>query len=156
MFRHTVRLAVLVTLITASSHAGFASAKTNVAPADEYFGHLKMSILGIGNTIKDTTIRVSSDPDHAARYYGGLNWAEEALEDWARKYPQDNWIPQRAYDMSHVFWRMRTAEADSAAKRCRDLLFIRFPRSKFALRAGGETPQAFITASTVTTASGGQ
>ena len=42
------------------------AAKCKVAPADEYFGKLKMSILGIRNTIKDQGIKIDYDPQKAA------------------------------------------------------------------------------------------
>ena len=32
-----------------------------VAPADEYFGHMKMSVLGIQNVIRDMRLRVEAD-----------------------------------------------------------------------------------------------
>ena len=36
--------------------------KYRVAPADEYFGRLKMSILGIRNTIRDMGLKADADP----------------------------------------------------------------------------------------------
>jgi hypothetical protein len=60
----------------------------NSAPADEYFGRLKMSYLGMNNTFRDSAI---SAGDHTtdARIVGKVALAEDALEDWARKYPRD-------------------------------------------------------------------
>ncbi|MDQ6779583.1 MAG: hypothetical protein M3Z37_00285 [Candidatus Eremiobacteraeota bacterium] len=110
-----------------------------VAPADEYFGHQKISILGINNTIHDTNLRIGFDHVHAAKYYGTLAAAHEALFDWARKYPQDTWLPGRAYYMSHVFWQMHSADGDTAADRCRGLLFKQFPSSHWAMLAKKET-----------------
>lgn len=115
------------------------AAPINVAPADEYFGRMKISILGINNAIHDTNLRVQYDPAHAARYYPQLLWAQDSLYDWASKYPQDGWLPGRAYFMSHVFWEMRTPEGDVAAERCRALLFRQFPNSRYAGLAQSET-----------------
>jgi hypothetical protein len=112
---------------------------SKVAPADEYFGRMKMSILGITNSIKDTGIRESNDPANASKYYSGLAFTEEALEDWADKYPQDSWIPRRAYDLSHEFWLMHTPEADATAERCRVVLFTRFPHDRWAAIARTES-----------------
>jgi hypothetical protein len=105
---------------------------SKVAPADEYFGRMKMSILGITNSIKDTGIREGNDPANAGKYYSGLAFTEEALEDWAHKYPQDSWIPRRAYDLSHEFWLMHTPAADATAERCRVVLFKQFPHDRWA------------------------
>ncbi len=123
----------------AFSHAKAAPVK--VAPLDEYFGKMKMSPLGINNTIHDTSLRVRYDPANSAHYYQGLEWAEDALHDWARKYPHDTWLPGRAYFMSHVFWQMHSSEADAAADRCRRLLLSRFPHSHWAALAKQETKE---------------
>ena len=60
----------------------------NSAPADEYFGRMKMSFLGMNNTFRDSSI---SSGDHTTNQ-GIINkvaLAEDALEDWARRYPRD-------------------------------------------------------------------
>ena len=41
------------------------AARCKVAPADEYFGKLKMSILGIRNMIKDQGLKIDVDPNRA-------------------------------------------------------------------------------------------
>lgn len=130
---------------TSSSVHHTAAVKTHaapapkVAPADEYFGHMKMSILGITNSIRDTGTREGFDPAHASQYYGGLALTENALLDWAHKYPQDSWIPRRAYDMSHDFWHMHTADGDRQAQVCRNVLFHQFPHNHWAVVARKET-----------------
>lgn len=135
-------LRIIPTLACAVALAlpAFADQKTVNAPVDEYFGREKISTLGIDNLIRDTDQRESSDPTIAARLYGGLIAAEDALEDWAAKYPHDSWIPKRAYEMSHLFWRMHAPEAYAAADRCRNLLFKQFPESRYAVLAHVETP----------------
>ncbi|HME81805.1 MAG TPA: hypothetical protein VKF82_06985 [Candidatus Eremiobacteraceae bacterium] len=117
-----------------------ADQKMAVAPADEYFGRQKISTLGIDNLIRDTEQRENFDPALASRLLGGLSAAEDALEDWAAKYPHDSWIPKRAYEMSHLFWRMHTSEANAMADRCRNVLFKQFPKTKYAVLAHVETP----------------
>jgi hypothetical protein len=131
---------------TATTHPATASHSASqpapkLAPVDEYFGRMKLSPLGINNTIHDTSMHLRYDPANAERYYTALEWAEDALHDWARKYPQDTWLPGRAYFMSHVFWQMHTTEADAAADRCRALLFSQFPTSHWAQLAKSETKE---------------
>jgi hypothetical protein len=60
----------------------------NSAPADEYFGRLKMSFLGMNNAFRDSSI---SSGDHTTNpgIINKVALAEDALEDWARKYPRD-------------------------------------------------------------------
>jgi len=120
-----------------------ASAKPVVAPADEYFGRMKLSILGIGNIMHDTKLREAYDPVHAADNFTKLAAAEDALEDWAAKYPEDTWLPGKAYYMSHEFWAMNTADADRAAERCRALLLSRFAASNYSSKARDEVASMF-------------
>lgn len=120
-----------------------AAAKTAVAPADEYFGRMKLSILGIGNIIHDTNLREKYDPAHASDNFTKLAFAEDALEDWAAKYPQDSWLPAKAYFMSHEFWAMNTPDGDRAADRCRALLMNRLAKSPFSLKAHDEIASMF-------------
>ena len=132
----------------ASFASGHAAAKPavkapppKVAPLDEYFGKMKLSPLGINNTIHDTNLHVKYDAANAGHYYQGLAWAEDALHDWAHKYPGDTWLPGRAYFMSHVFWQMHTPEGDAAAQRCRTMLFTAFKGSHWAALAKNETKE---------------
>jgi hypothetical protein len=152
MARHIIAAGALVLFLgPAAALAAGPSTKTippavhttpvsKVAPADEYFGRMKMSILGITNSIRDTGLREGFDPSNASRYFGGLAYTEEALEDWSHKYPQDSWIPKRAYDLSHEFWLMHTPDADAKADRCRTILFSKFPKNRWAVVARTETP----------------
>jgi hypothetical protein len=110
--------------------------QVTIAPADEYFGPTKMSVLGIRNTIQDTQIRASGDPDHmTAHYWGALSLTNSALSDWATKYPHDTWIPRNAFLLSRLFDRMHTAEGDAAATACRQLLFKNFATTWYAREA---------------------
>ncbi len=135
-----LRVAISLACATLFAAPALADPKLQVAPADEYFGRQKISTLGIDNMIRDTEARENFDPSLASRLLGPLSNAEDALEDWQSKYPHDSWIPKRAYLMSHLFWRMHTADADAMADRCRNLLFKQFPKSRYAVLAKVETP----------------
>lgn len=138
-----MRLIAVLALVFALVTPFVASARTTAAPLDEYFGPLKMSVLEIGNRIHDTDTRMRYNPELASRHYTGLYNAEVALEDWARKYPNDSWIPARAYDMSHLFWRMHTPAGNAQAERCRSLLFRQFGHSRYTRLARGESSLMF-------------
>ena len=133
----------VVCTILVAAFAQAAAAKPAVAPADEYFGRMKLSILGISNIVHDTKLHEAFDPAHAADNYTKLSFAEDALEDWAAKYPQDNWLPGKAYYMSHEFWAMNTHDGDLAAARCRALLLHRFAKSPYSTKAHGEVASMF-------------
>ncbi len=66
------------------------------APADEYFGKMKMSYLGMNNTFHDAAI---SSGDHTTdpAIVHRVALAEDALEAWARKYPRDPQLARTYY-----------------------------------------------------------
>jgi len=72
--------------------------KLKLAPADEYFGPLKMSVLGIRNQIHDLGIlyEPTYDFDHhlAKSIMAKAILAEESLRDWEQKYPADSQLPR--------------------------------------------------------------
>ena len=72
------------------------------APADEYFGPFKESILGIRNHIVDLERKADSELADAAK---GMDNIELALEDWHRHYPRDGWLPGFLDRMVHVYGR---------------------------------------------------
>ena len=145
----TPALTFAATSNPAPSHAAaHAAPAPKVAPADEYFGRMKMSILGITNSIHDTGLREGYDPSNASKYYTTLALTENALEDWSQKYPQDSWIPRRAYDMSHDFWLMHTPQGNAEANRCRTILFRQFAHNRWAVIARRESAAMFAAPAT--------
>ncbi len=66
------------------------------APADEYFGKMKLSFLGINNTFRDQAIRAG---DHTTNpsVTGPLGWAEDALHAWQKKYSKDPQLARSYY-----------------------------------------------------------
>ena len=88
-----------------------------VAPADEYFGRLKMSILGIRNTIRDMGLKADADPEHASdRVLGSMNLCEDAMHDWEKKYPHDSWIPAAIFSLERLYAKIDSDAARAKAK----------------------------------------
>ena len=86
-------LLTLGTFASAFSAPAPAAAATRVAPADEYFGHLKMSILGIRNQLRDLETKSYWRGENKRSLLGEAGFIEDAMAEWARKYPSDPWIP---------------------------------------------------------------
>jgi hypothetical protein len=66
------------------------------APADEYFGRLKLSFLGIDNTLRDAAVTAgdhTTDPSVVAK----VALAEDALKDWDKRYPRDPQLGRTYY-----------------------------------------------------------
>jgi uncharacterized membrane protein YgcG len=107
-----------------------------LAPADEYFGPLKMSVLGIRNVIHDLAIRydVRSDGNHALakQIMGTALMTEASLQDWEKKYPADNQLPRDVYLMQHLYAKIDSDDARAKAKYCASWLFTRYKASWYA------------------------
>jgi hypothetical protein len=112
------------------------------APADEYFGQLRMSILGVRNVVNDIDIRAEGAADDAARgMCRKLVLAEDALRDWQAKYPDDAWIPRLGYAMLKGYEKVDSViiadDSNVASVHAIDLavwLDVTYPNSEFAPR----------------------
>ncbi len=112
--------------------------KCRVAPADEYFGKLKMSILGIRNTIKDQGLKVDYYPDKADATLNAMSLAEDALHDWQHKYPCDSWLPGSIYALEHFYTKIHTADGVKHVHATYAWLRHDFPRDRVVVVARNE------------------
>ena len=110
----------------------------NVAPADEYFGKLKMSILGIRNEIKDMTTKVGFQPDNAASQLGTCALTEDAIHDWEHKYPADTWIPKTLLELQRLYATSNVPEFQQHMKATYAWITTRYKTSKYATVARTE------------------
>ena len=77
---------------------------SSVAPADEYFGPFKESILEIRNRL------IAFERDSSwdlARRVRAIDNVELAIDDWYHKYPRDPWIAEFSARLVRVYGRAR-------------------------------------------------
>jgi hypothetical protein len=67
---------------------------SDLAPADQYFGQLKMSVLGIRNELNTLERRATSGDRDVAAMSGKLAMVDDAMRDWRTHYPRDTWLPR--------------------------------------------------------------
>ena len=84
----------LMTFMTCFGSAAHASGMRDLAPADEYFGRLKMSVLGIRNELVTLERRIESGDRNVAAMSGKLAMVDDAMRDWRAHYPRDTWLPR--------------------------------------------------------------
>jgi hypothetical protein len=132
-----------------------ARAHCKVAPADEYFGKLKMSILGIRNVIRDQGAKVDYYPENAPATLGTMALTEDALHDWQRKYPCDSWLPGSIYALEHFYTKFHTADGATHVHAIFAWLRHDFPRSSFAAAGSQEDTAAMIVAPLAAAAAAG-
>lgn len=105
------------------------AAANKIAPADEYFGRLKMSILGIANTIKDQTVRFDRRPEEMESEMSTIGFAVDAIHDWEHKYPSDPWIAKSLFYLERFYNRIPTDTGRSQAKATMAWLVHDFPNT---------------------------
>jgi hypothetical protein len=109
-----------------------------VAPADEYFGRLKMSILGIRNQLHDLALRVQYAPEKSADVLGPAGFVEDAISDWEHKYPSDPWLPRNVFLLERLYSQIHTDEGQTRTSRTLHWLLARYPHTWYGKQAKTE------------------
>ena len=92
---HVTRFAALaMMLVGITSAAAQAAGMRDLAPADEYFGRMRMSVLGIRNELDGLERRCMNGDRNAAAMSGKLALVDDAMSDWRARYPRDTWLPR--------------------------------------------------------------
>jgi hypothetical protein len=110
---------------------------TRLAPADEYFGPLGMSVLGIENEMKHVNFMLDY-------HYGNLeaNAALEiavAVDDMHKVYPKDRDMAKLLLDTIDMLDRMTTPEVRQEAQHLRSILLVEYQDSPQAQQLFGNT-----------------
>ncbi len=132
----------------------------DLAPADEYFGPLKMSILGIRNTIKDLGLRYDVNPSNPEQTLSSAAFAETAIREWAQRYPRDDQLPRNVYFLEHLYAKIQTPHGQAKAQAISTWLMTMFADSPQAhqlrkeLLAAKNAPAGTAAATTASSTSG--
>lgn len=106
-----------------------------VAPADEYFGRLKMSILGIRNQLHDLGMRLQYSPEKSEDILGTASLVEDAMRDWEHKYPADPWLAKSVYELTSLYAHVRTPHGHERAARALRWLLGRYGHTPYGAQA---------------------
>ena len=121
MRRRMVSSALAALLLAAFPvHGVLAAGSTQLsqlAPADEYFGRLKMSILGIRNELQLLTVRLEDPRADGNALISQALFVEDAVRDWDRKYPGDPWIPGVVRTLARICAQTGTVQGHDCALR---------------------------------------
>src|SRR5579884_2790477 len=135
LFGFVAGLTVVPASLLPALAAGHAAAPIRVAPADEYFGRLKMSILGIRNQLRDLGLRLQYAPDKGEAVLGSAAMVEDALRDWEHKYPADPWLAKSVYDLTALYAHVTTPHGHAQALHAMRWLMMRYGHSSYAMQA---------------------
>jgi hypothetical protein len=114
----------VITTVTALPHDVY---MTTLAPADEYFGRMGMSILGIQNQLKH--INFMLDYNYGNAESGDTVLVAESIDDMHKVYPRDRDLPMLLYWCYTTLQRMDNAEARATAAHLRAILTVEYQDS---------------------------
>lgn len=106
-----------------------AARQVHLAPADEYFGPLKISILGIRNILRDQDARFTADPSTSNAVLGMIGNVEDAIKDLERKYPEDTALPGSIFRLERLYAKLPLSAAIAKAQRAERWLFERYAKT---------------------------
>ncbi len=112
-----LRFAVLAAALLLPATPAFAADLSQMAPADEYFGHYRLSVLGIANTIRDATSRLDEGRAAQPIFDGPLVFAQDAIRAWETKFPNDPWIPRDLLALEAAYVHAGTPHGMDLARR---------------------------------------
>jgi hypothetical protein len=112
------------------------------APADEYFGKMKLSFLGINNTFRDQAVRAG---DHTidGSVISRVELANDSLRDWRRKYPLDPQLARSLFLGAKVYLKIWTTAAQTQAAALLIELRNKFPTTFFGKQAKSSLKKGF-------------
>jgi hypothetical protein len=84
------------------------------APADEYFGRMKLSNLGVRNIIHAFAVEGNS-PLALPLQRSRMEAVDSALVDWGEKYPRDPWLPKALLHFTDELTAKQDVRADTMA-----------------------------------------
>jgi len=100
-----------------------------LAPADEYFGPLKLSILGIRNTIHDLGARYDVNHEIGRQTFTSALLTEKAIHDWEHRYPRDGQVPKAIYLLQRLYTKVLTVESRARATIVARWMFVDYASS---------------------------
>jgi len=129
-----LRLAVLALAFALPAAPVCAQGLSSLAPADEYFGHYRLSVLGIANSIRDSGNRID-EGNVGPTLDGPLMFATDAIRAWEKQYPRDPWIARDLFAMQVVYLRVRSPRGLDLARSTEAWLVADYPNTREATDA---------------------
>lgn len=126
------RVATLPKLQTIARENALTHARlmTTLAPADEYFGPMGMSILGIRNELNRVNYLIRYG--YARQESSLAVQISDAIDDLHKVYPRDRDVPQLLFDSYATLRKIDTPEAKAARAHVRAILTVEYQDTKQA------------------------
>ncbi|MEO6913748.1 MAG: hypothetical protein ABI182_07005 [Candidatus Baltobacteraceae bacterium] len=110
---------------------------TTLAPADEYFGQLGISVLGMRNELH--RINLYLDYKYGDRESSAAVYLAQSVDDLHKVYPRDRDLPDLLFQTYTMLGRIETATAQAAALKMKTILTIEYQDTSQARQLLGES-----------------
>lgn len=124
------RLATYKTIESLTAAPSHARQMTTLAPADEYFGPMGMSVLGIRNELKRVNYMIGYG--YASQESSMAVQIAASIDDMHKVYPRDRDLPQLLYDVYTTLTKIDTPDAKNERSHVRGVLTVEYQDSKQA------------------------
>jgi hypothetical protein len=108
------------------------------APADTYFGRLRMSALRIRYEIAQLKSRYDNHkllPENTSHL---AELTEEAYYDWAGRFPKDGWLASTGVNLAHLYEDLPGQPARNAAIKALTFVGAHFGKTRYSKQAAAE------------------
>ena len=133
-----VRVRYIGAALLAALTMGQTQRISDLAPADEYFGHTKISILELRHralALKDDLHKRRRKPDDIQHSADALT---DAYYDWSHRFPHDGWIPRTGWELATLYEELPGPAARDAAVGLLNAIVTQYPSSSFAANGRGD------------------
>jgi recombinational DNA repair protein (RecF pathway) len=113
----------------AAKEAAKEAAVQALAPADEYFGPLKQSVIGMRNEIKVLGWNYDVNHDIGTQTVATALLTERAVRAWATKYPHDGQVAKTLFLLQRLYTKVLTKESRDHAHAIAQWLFLSYAKS---------------------------
>jgi hypothetical protein len=105
---------------------------SDLAPADQYFGHTHVSILELRHrtlALKDDLHKQRHRPSDIFHDASALT---DAFFDWSTRFPKDPWLPRTGWELATLYEELPGSDARDSALQLLHFIADHFPSSPFA------------------------
>ena len=113
-------------------------AAVTAAPADRYFGKLKMSALRVRYETMQLRKRYETHQLRADETIHLLVLTEDAFDEWSRLYPKDPWLASTGFAMAQLYEELPGQLSRDRAVKLFAYVKTSFPNTRYAAQSRNE------------------
>jgi hypothetical protein len=137
-----VLILALLSFATAPALSATSARPSAAAPADRYFGRLKLSFLGINNTFRDAAVSAGQHTTDSG-IANKVDFAMEALNDWQRQFPRDPQLARSYFLGQLVLKKIWIKKYQDKAWAYMQFILTKYPQTYFGKTIKADLAKGF-------------